>query len=217
MSKRVITLTLLVALAFGLVALVPKLAGLRLPGNNRGYEPIQPIAYSHRLHAGELGIECRYCHSGAERSRHAGIPAASVCMNCHGFVTASRSAVRAEEVQAEIEGREPMKVVSPELAKLYAAFGLGEDLLPDPTLEPGPIEWVRVHKLPDFAVFDHRPHVFAGVACQKCHGPVETMERMRQVKSLSMGWCVNCHRDPHEAGLVVPELQASIDCSGCHH
>ena len=80
-----------------------------------------------------------------------------------------------------------------------------------------PLAWVRIHDLPDFVVFDHRPHVSAGVACQKCHGPVETMEKMRQFRSLSMGWCVNCHRDPHEAGIVQADLQASIDCSACHH
>ena len=107
MNNRITTLILIVALAFGLFALVPKLAGVRLPGNQQGYEPRQPIAYSHRLHAGELGIDCQYCHSGAKRSRHAGIPAASVCMNCHRFVTAPRSAVRAEELLAEEEGRQP--------------------------------------------------------------------------------------------------------------
>jgi hypothetical protein len=215
MNKRITTLTLLAALLLGLFALVPKLMELRLPGNDEGFEPNQPIAYSHRLHAGELGIDCQYCHSGARRSRYAGIPSASVCMNCHRFITASRSAVRAEEMLAEEQGREPNRVVSPELAKLYTAFGLGPDLLPDPALEPRPIEWTRIYSLPDFAVFDHRPHVYAGVACQKCHGPVETMERVRQVRSLSMGWCVNCHRSPQGAGVAV--AQASIDCSACHY
>jgi len=215
MNKRITTLTLLAALLLGLFALVPKLMELRLPGNDEGFEPNQPIAYSHRLHAGELGIDCQYCHSGAKRSRYAGIPSAAVCMNCHRFITASRSAVRAEEMLAEEEGREPHRVVSPELAKLYTAFGLGPDLLPDPALEPRPIEWTRIYSLPDFAVFDHRPHVYAGVACQKCHGPVETMERVRQVRSLSMGWCVNCHRSPQGAGVAV--AQASIDCSACHY
>ena len=215
MNKRITTLTLLAALLLGLFALVPKLIGLRLPGNDEGFEPTQPIAYSHRLHAGELGVDCQYCHSGAKRSRYAGIPAAAVCMNCHRFISASRSAVRAEEMLAEEEGREPNRVVSPELAKLYTALALGPDLLPDPALEPQPIEWIRIYSLPDFAVFDHRPHVYAGVACQNCHGPVETMERVRQVRSLSMGWCVNCHRNPQEAGVAVG--QASIDCSACHY
>ncbi len=215
MNKRITTLTLLAALLLGLFALVPKLMELRLPGNDEGFEPNQPIAYSHRLHAGELGIDCQYCHSGAKRSRYAGIPSAAVCMNCHRFITASRSAVRAEEMLAEEQGREPNRVVSPELAKLYTAFGLGPDLLPDPALEPRPIEWTRIYSLPDFAVFDHRPHVYAGVACQKCHGPVETMERVRQVRSLSMGWCVNCHRSPQGAGVAV--TQATIDCSACHY
>jgi hypothetical protein len=138
-------------------------------------------------------------------------------MNCHRFITASRSAVRAEELRAEEEAREPGRVVSPELAKLYGALGLGEDLLPDPSLGQQPIEWVRIHKLPDFVAFDHRPHLYAGIACQKCHGPIETMERVRQVRSLSMGWCVNCHRDPREAGVAFDKPQASIDCSACHY
>lgn len=217
MRSPVTTLFLLVALVFGLLALVPRLGAFHLPGNHQGFEPVQPIAYSHRLHAGELVIDCQYCHSGAERSRHAGIPSAGVCMNCHRLVTAPRSLVRAEEERAAAEGREPRRVVSPELAKLYAALGLGQDLQPDPALIPRPIEWVRVHRLPDFAVFDHRPHVAAGVRCQSCHGPVETMERMRQVASLSMGWCLTCHRDPQQAGVAPAGGAASTDCSACHY
>lgn len=220
--SRVLTLLLGVALVLGLAALAPELAALRLPGNHQGYEPVQPIAYSHRLHAGELEIPCLYCHSGAERSRHAGIPAASTCMNCHRFVTAPRSAVRAEEQLAKQEGRTPRRVVSPELAKLYGALGLGDDLQPDPTRPSRPIEWVRIHQLPDFAAFDHRPHVAAGVACQKCHGPIETMERVRQAESLSMGWCVACHRGGVPAGDGVaptgPDglVRGSTDCATCH-
>lgn len=217
MYRRLATLLLSVALGFALLTLAPDLAGLRLPGNHQGFEPVQPIAYSHRLHAGELAIPCVYCHSGTERSRSAGIPAASTCMNCHRFVTAARSAVRAEEKLAEKEKRKPRRVVSAELAKLYEALGLGDDLRPDPRRARRPIEWIRVHKLPDFVAFDHRPHVASGVACQTCHGPVETMERMRQVESLSMGWCVSCHRtrvaDPAAGRLVV----GSIDCARCHY
>lgn len=219
MRHRIVTLSLLVALALGLAVLVPELTALRLPRDHSGYEPTQPIAFSHRLHAGELEIDCRYCHAGAARSPAAGIPAADLCMNCHRLITAPRSAVRGEELAAEAEGREPRRVVSPELAKLYRALGLGPDLEPAPGLAPEPIAWVRVHQLPDFAVFDHRPHVAAGVACQKCHGAVETMERVRQVESLLMGWCVECHRDPYGAGVAPAEATpvASIDCAVCHH
>lgn len=218
MRHRVTTLLLLVGIAFVGVALVPKVRGLRLPGNHQGFEPQQPIAYSHRLHAGELAIDCQYCHAGADRSRHAGIPAASVCMNCHGLITASRSAVRAEELQAEAEERKPERVIAPELAKLYRALGLGEDdLQRDPALPLEPIAWLRIHQLPDFAFFDHRPHVTAGVECQRCHGPIETMERVRQVESLSMGWCLDCHRDPSHAGLGADTPPASTDCVACHY
>lgn len=217
MRQRIATLVLLVGVLFGGLALIPRLLALRLPGNHQGYEPVQPIAYSHRLHAGELQIPCAYCHSGAERSRTAGIPPASTCMNCHRFVTASRSAVRAEEKAAEAEKRKPRRVVTPELAKLYDALGLGADLKPDPRKTPRPIAWERVHKLPDFATFDHRPHVTAGVACQTCHGPVETMERMRQVETLSMGWCVQCHRDPAATVKAGGPKVASTDCAACHY
>lgn len=214
MSSRIVTLVLVVALAFAGIALVPRLAALRLPGYNQGFEPTQPIAYSHRLHAGDLQIPCAYCHAGAERSRNAGIPAASTCMNCHRLVTASRATVRAEEKLAEKEKRKPRRVIAPELAKLYGALGLGADL--KPVKSPRPIQWVRVHDLPDFATFDHRPHVAAGIACQKCHGPVETMERMRQAESLSMGWCVQCHR----TGVTVPATNKTVvgstDCASCH-
>ena len=98
---------------------------VRLPGNHAGYEPRQPIAYSHRLHAGELQIDCQYCHHGAESSRHAGIPSASICMNCHATVTAGLDATLRERELAEAEGREPVRLVSPELRKLYDAVGLG--------------------------------------------------------------------------------------------
>jgi hypothetical protein len=217
MRAKVWTLLLTVGVALALLALVPSLRELRLPGNHQGFEPEQPIAYSHRLHAGELGIQCQYCHSGADRSRYAGIPAAEVCMNCHRFVTAPRTLVRAEELAAEDEGREPVKVTSAEIAKLYQNLGLNEELVADGQIAPQPIRWRRVHQLPDFVYFDHRPHVAYGLACQKCHGAVETMERMRQVETLSMGWCVSCHRDPLGRGGDAAHPVASTDCSTCHY
>jgi len=188
-----------------------------LPGSQQGYEPLQPIAYSHLLHAGELQIDCLYCHSGAETSRHAGIPSASTCMNCHKFITASLGALRAEDELAQQENRRPREIVSPEVAKIYAALGLAEDRERDPSAQTRPIEWVKVHNLPDYVYFDHRAHVSAGVRCQTCHGPVETMERLRQAEDLSMGWCVNCHRDVTENGLAGKAVSASIDCVTCHY
>lgn len=217
MNSRVLTFVLLLGIGFGLIALVGEAAGLRLPGNRQGYEPTQPIAYSHRLHAGEMQIPCQYCHYGAGQSRHAGVPAASVCMNCHRFVTATLGAVRAEEKQAEKEHRAKRPVVSPELRKLYDHLGLDDKLQPDPRRTPVPIEWLRVHKLPDYAHFDHRAHVVAGVDCQTCHGPVQTMERVRQEKSLSMGWCVDCHRTTAKTGVNGKPVKPSTDCSVCHY
>ena len=217
MKSRILTVVLLVGLFFSLLALVPGIRGLRLPGNQQGYEPVQPIAFSHRLHAGEMQISCLYCHSGAEKSRHAGIPAASVCMNCHKYVTAPLGAIRAEDELAKKENRAPQSIVSPELQKLYSALALDAKMQPDSAKQPALIAWVKVHNLPDFAYFDHRAHVDAGVACQQCHGPVETMEKMRQVEDLTMGWCVNCHREANRVGVAGKTVQASIGCATCHY
>ncbi len=195
MSSTIVNLLLACGLLLVAGVLAPRVATSRLPGDHSGYAPDQPIAYSHRLHAGELGIACLYCHAGAETSRHAGIPAASICMNCHKTVSAPMLEVRAEDARAAAEGRAPARIVSPEIGKLYGALD-----------DRAPIRWTRVHRLPDYAFFDHRSHVTAGVSCQRCHGPVETMERMRQHSTLTMGWCVDCHRTE----------RATLDCSACH-
>lgn len=216
MGNRVATMVLLVGLGFSLLILYPKLTVFHLPGNQQDYEPAQPIAYSHRLHAGELQIQCLYCHFGAEKSRHAGIPPASVCMNCHRFVTASLGAVRAEDELAAKEKRSPQAIVSPELQKLYDALALDAKMQRPPAATLKPIAWIQIHKLPDYVHFDHRAHVNSGVACQDCHGPVETMERVRQVSDLSMGWCVNCHRTANRTGVGGRQVHATIDCSACH-
>ncbi len=216
MNSHVVTIVLSVGLAVSGIMLAISLADFNLPGNQQGYEPPQPIAYSHRLHAGELEIPCLYCHSGAETSRHAGIPAASVCMNCHRYVTASFGAIRAEDEAAAEAGRDPRPVESAELRKLYDALALDASLEPAPGKARTPVAWTRVHNLPDFAYFDHRAHVTAGVTCQDCHGPVETMERMRQWADLSMGWCVNCHRDVNAKGVRGRTVHATLDCAACH-
>lgn len=217
MSSRLLTVVLVVGVAFSGLLVLPKLAAYRLPGIDRGYEPTQPIAFSHRLHAGEMQISCLYCHSGAETSRYAGIPAASTCMNCHRFVTVPLGAIREEDELAKKEKRAPRRIVSPEIQKIYDALALDDKMQRDPAKTPHPIAWTSVYNLPDFVYFDHRAHVNAGVACQKCHGPVETMERMRQVPDLTMGWCVNCHRDVTRNGLEGKRLVASTDCSTCHY
>jgi hypothetical protein len=215
-NSRILTIVLMIATVFSALALVPRVKALRLPGDHRGFEPAQPIAFSHRLHSGELNIDCLYCHSGAERSRHAGIPAASTCMNCHRFVTAKRADVRAEEELAKAQKRKPRPVVSEEMQKLYTALALDAKLVRDPRRSPKPIQWARIHQVPDFVYFDHRPHVAAGMECQKCHGPVETMERVRQDASLNMGWCVNCHRGRDGTVVNGMPVKASADCSACH-
>ena len=217
MNQRLVTLVLLVGIAGAALALVPKIGALRMPGNQQDYEPVQPMEFSHRLHAGELQVSCLYCHSGAEKSRHAGIPAAGVCMNCHQSVTAPFGAIRAEEQQAKKEGRKPRLIVSPEIQKLCDAMALNERRERDPQKQPRPIAWTKIHRLPDYVYFDHRAHVNKGVACQQCHGPVETMDRVRQQSDLTMGWCVNCHRQANPGFNGAKKVNPLADCATCHY
>lgn len=217
MTSRLLTTVLLIGLVFSMVTLVPRLQKHHLPGNQQDYEPAQPIAFSHRLHAGEMQISCIYCHSGAEKSRHAGVPAASTCMNCHRFATAAFGALLAESEAAAKAKRTPRRVVSPELEKLYDALALDEKMQRDPKRTTQPIAWTKVHNLPAFVYFNHRAHVNAGVECQHCHGRVQTMERMRQVEDLSMGWCVHCHREVNHTGVAKKPVKASTDCATCHY
>lgn len=217
MQQRVITIVLVIGLLFGLMTLVSAMSQWRLPDNQQGYAPEQPIAYSHRLHAGELQIDCLFCHSAADDSQHAGIPSSDVCMKCHKFVTASFGALQQERQRAAEAGEDPKLIVSDELRPLYDSLALDEELKPIEGAAPESIEWVRVHNLPDFACFDHRAHVAAGVTCQRCHGPVESMERVRQAETLSMGWCVNCHRETSETGVDGRAVHAATDCSVCHY
>ncbi|NOX90087.1 MAG: cytochrome c3 family protein [Calditrichaeota bacterium] len=217
--KQNLLIVLLVILAFILVVLAQQIK-INLPGINQGYAPQQPLAFSHRLHSGDLQIDCMYCHSGADKSRHAGIPSENVCMNCHRFVTAGWDKIRIEDERAQKEKRPPQPVVSDELKKLYraAAFDETQMKFKDKPYSGKPIEWTRVYNLPDFVFFDHRRHVNADVSCQKCHGAVETMEKVTQVPDLTMGWCVNCHRDVNNG--KIPELKgkyASISCTVCHY
>jgi len=158
-------------------------------GVDQGYEPVQPIHYSHRIHAGDNKIECKYCHSSARVSKHSGIPSLNVCMNCHKSISEV-----ADETQAEGQ-REYGVDYNAQIQKLYAATGWDPDKQAY-TGETKPVKWVRIHNLPDFAYFNHSQHVMvAGVKCQTCHGPVEEMEIMSQHSPLTMGWCINCHRE----------------------
>jgi hypothetical protein len=215
---RLIRVILYTALICSTLFLVMRLkAEFYWPGNQQDYEPIQPIAFSHQQHTGKLQISCLYCHSAAESSRHAGIPPAGLCMNCHRLVTAGRDQVVQEYATAERVRRPAEPLISPELQKLYDALGLDKQLQPDPNKKPTPISWVKVYNLPAFSCFDHRPHVHAGVTCQQCHGPVETMERVRQVGDLSMGWCIKCHREMGLTDSNIKKSRPSTDCAACHY
>ncbi|MCV6631723.1 MAG: c-type cytochrome [Flavobacteriaceae bacterium] len=157
-------------------------------GIDQGYEPIQPIHYSHKIHAGDNEIDCKFCHSSARVSKSAGIPSLNVCMNCHENISEYNGA-------EDLANGYTKEFYTGEIQKLYDAVGW------DPidrayTGETKPVEWVRIHNLPDFVYFNHSQHVtVAGIECQTCHGPVEEMEIMSQHSSLTMGWCVNCHRE----------------------
>jgi hypothetical protein len=158
-------------------------------GRSQHFEPDQPIKFSHRIHAGENKIDCQYCHSTAEYSKSAGIPSASLCLNCHMII---RDATHSGKF---------------EINKIFASVE-----------NKKPIPWVKVYNLPDHAFFSHAQHVGAGkIDCRVCHGPVETKDRVAQVPDLSMGWCVNCHRDTTLHGVNGKRAQASTDCVTCHY
>ena len=155
------------------VGLKTGIDGLFTIGVQQGYMPTQPIAYSHELHAGQYEIDCQYCHTGVRNSKSANIPSANICMNCHAAI----------------------KPESKEIQKIYAAIDY------DPETgeygeETQPIEWVRVHNLPDLSYFNHSQHVqVGGLECETCHGPIKEMEVVYQYSDLTMGWCINCHRE----------------------
>jgi len=158
-----------------------------------GYEPAQPIAFSHKLHAGTLQIGCVYCHSGATSGAHALVPPVSTCMNCH----------------VEVQPKDPQGKPKPEIAKLLRYWERSE-----------PIRWKKVTDLADFVYFDHSRHIAAGLACQECHGPVERMEHVRRVHGMKMSWCLACHKQaPPDVGLPASQEQptrAPIHCTVCH-
>lgn len=156
-------------------------------GVDQDYAPIQPIHYSHRIHAGSNGIDCKYCHSAARVSKNAGIPSLNVCMNCHKNISeVSDTTATPEHSKAFYDAQ---------IQKLYDAVGW-DKTAQKYTGKTNPVKWVRIHNLPDFAYFNHSQHVtVAGIECQKCHGPVQTYEIQKQFAPLTMGWCVKCHRE----------------------
>lgn len=163
-------------------------------GVDQGYAPVQPIHYSHKVHAGDNKIECKYCHSSARVSKHSGIPSLNVCMNCHKSIYEYKGNPEGPSAEDLANGY-TNEFYTKEIKKLYKAVGWDEENQKY-TGESQPVEWVRIHNLPDFAYFNHSQHVsVAGIECQTCHGPVEEMEIMYQYSPLTMGWCINCHRE----------------------
>ncbi|NNJ56711.1 MAG: hypothetical protein HKP14_11280 [Bacteroidia bacterium] len=161
--------------------------GMDEVGVQQGYAPTQPIAFNHAKHAGTYEIDCKYCHSTVEKSKSASIPSLNTCMNCHKYVKAS-----------DKYGGE----TSPEIQKIYNAIGFdGDNMEYIEGYEQKPIEWVRIHNLPDLSYFNHSQHVVVGkVECQTCHGPIQEMEKVYQYSTLQMGWCIDCH---NERGIDV--------------
>ena len=181
-----------------------------------GYQPVQPIKYSHELHAGTMKIDCQYCHSGAYKSKNASIPSLNVCMNCHKVV----------------------KTESPEIHKIYDALGYDPKTQKYDSTAAKPIQWIRVHNLPDLAYFNHSQHVkVGGIKCQSCHGPVETMKEVYQYSPLTMKWCIQCHKRTEVNGKgnayydsilaahdkikkgekVTAAVLGGIECGKCHY
>jgi mono/diheme cytochrome c family protein len=180
-------LVLVSAILFLLVSAYFAYGYLMQIGVDQGYEPVQPIHYSHRIHAGENGIDCKYCHSAARVSKHSNIPSLNVCMNCHKNISEVAETTATEEYSKAFYDEQ--------IAKLYDAVGWDKSLQKY-TGKTKPVKWVRIHNLPDHVYFNHSQHVsVAGVECQTCHGPVEEYEFQKQFAPLTMGWCINCHRE----------------------
>ena len=178
--------------------------GLYTVGIQQNYQPTQPIAFSHKVHAGQYEIDCNYCHTGVNISKSANIPSVNICMNCHNAINTDK----------------------PEIQKILTAYE-----------ENRPIEWVRVHNLPDLAYFNHKQHVaVGGLDCATCHGPIEEMDVVYQYSELTMGWCINCHRETevsskgndyykklvelHNSSSKKPmtvEDIGGLECSKCHY
>ncbi len=204
----------LVTFVVTIVVLKTLIDGAFTIGVQQGYQPTQPIAFSHELHAGQYEIDCQYCHTGVRKSKSANIPSPNICMNCHTQI----------------------KTESEEIQKIYAAIDYNPETKTYGT-DIKPIEWVRIHNLPDLAYFNHSQHVnVAEIECQTCHGPIEEMEVVYQYSSLTMGWCINCHRETNvnskgnayydklvhlhseqsKEPMKVEDI-GGLECSKCHY
>ena len=183
-NKAYITLVILVLFIVGGYYVVEGAIGL---GRTKNYQPEQPIFYSHKVHAGTNQISCLYCHGGAWESKHASVPSLNVCMNCHAAINDYKGEKLFRENGEEVDG-------TAEIQKLYSHTGY--DVKSGKYTKPGtPVEWTKIHNLPDHVFFSHAQHIRAGqVQCQTCHGPIQEMNEVKQFAELSMGWCINCHR-----------------------
>jgi len=200
-------------------------------GVTTDYQPVQPIAFSHKVHAGANKIDCNYCHSSARHSKHSGIPSTNVCMNCHKYIDGSE--IKNEKGELKYGGER-----SPEIAKIYAAIGWDADAVAfKENYTEVPVKWIRIHNLPDLAYFNHAQHVTAGqVECQTCHGPVQEMEEVYQYSPLTMGWCIDCHRttevktangyyeghkekiaEHYNTGKITVDMIGGLECGKCHY
>lgn len=160
-------------------------------GRQQAYQPKQPIFYSHKVHAGINQISCLYCHGNAWESKHAAIPSVNVCMNCHKAITEYKGPKLFDEEQNEVNGTEQIKKLYS-----YAGFDPANASKWTPAMIKEPVAWIKIHNLPDHVFFSHAQHIRAGnVQCQTCHGPITEMDEVRQFAPLSMGWCINCHRE----------------------
>jgi len=212
---------LFVGLVIAIVVLKLIFDSLMGVGVTTNYQPEQPIAFSHKIHAGDNSIDCNYCHTSARTSKHSAIPSANVCMNCHANIVSGTT------------------TGTTEIQKIYDAIGYDPDSRSYiPGYEQKPIEWVRIHNLPDLAYFNHSQHVTVGqLECQECHGAIEEMDVVKQSSELTMGWCIDCHRETevkmegndyytrmHEkmkekyAGeKITVEKMGGLECGKCHY
>jgi hypothetical protein len=200
-------------------------------GVTTDYQPVQPIAFSHKIHAGDNKIDCNYCHSSARHSKHSGIPSTNVCMNCHKYIDGSE--IKNPDGQLKYNGER-----SPEIAKIYASIGWDPDAVAyKENYTQTPVKWIRIHNLPDLAYFNHAQHVTAGqVECQTCHGPVQEMEEVYQYSPLTMGWCIDCHRttevktangyyeghkekiaEHYHTDKITVDKIGGLECGKCHY
>jgi mono/diheme cytochrome c family protein len=184
-NKRYIAFTAIILFVVGGYYTTVGAMGL---GRSKDYQPEQPIYYSHKVHAGVNQINCQYCHIGTYQGKQATLPSVNVCMNCHQAINEYKGDPLVRENGDIVDG-------TAEIKKLYKYAGFTEGQPWDAT-KAQPIEWIRIHNLPDHVYFNHAQHVNAGqVACQQCHGEIQKMGEVKQFSDLSMGWCVNCHRE----------------------